>query len=170
MSKGKGRIKLLAYLFAATIAISSGLLSLNVFDYVGLLNSLKKIDVHVDDMGITPVDDGVQITIIFVITNPTRYSRLKFSSLQCQLYLIADGGEEFIGVTAYSPPSNKPLMPNEEKSYTTTLSIKSANQYLSTYGPTSELQWRIRCVIQLVTPIRKCYQTMNIYATSAGPT
>lgn len=170
MIGGDRRIKLIAYLFAATIAISTLVLSVNVYDYVGLLNSLKKIDVSVAEMVVSPVGDELQITIIFAVINPTSYPRLRLSSLQCQLHLNIDGGEEFIGVTAYSPPLNEPLRPHQEASYRATLSIpKDRNQFLSTYGPTSELRWRIRCVINLVTPIRKYYQTMNIYATSSGP-
>ena len=169
MSGENRRIKLVAYSFIITIIVSTGFLILNLYDYIGLLNSLKRFDISVAEMEISPEEDEILITLTFTVVNPTTYSRLRLSSLQCQLYLDVDGKEDYIGTIAYSPPSNEPLRPHEPFSYMMTLSIpKARNQFLSTYGPTSELQWRIRCVVHFVTPIRKYYQTMNLYAKSSG--
>lgn len=159
---------MLGCLFAAAIAISSGVFSLEVFDYVGTITLSRQIDVSIVDMVISPLGEELQITLIFVIVNPTAYSRIKFHYIYYQLYLNMNGGEELIGAVTYF--AHEPLMPHKEASYKSTLHIsKDKNQYLSTYGSTSELQWRIRCVIHLETPIKKCYQTLDIFTTNTCP-
>lgn len=170
MKKSDSGLRLPTYLFAVTILISSGLLLMNFVDYIGLLNSMKEVNFSIDEILISPRDDEIEITLVFLVSNPTAYTRLRFSSLQCQLYLITDGGEEYIGVTAYAPPTDVPLRPDEEASYEAFLSIRrSQNQFLAA-NLHVELSWRIRCVIHFSTPIRKYYQTLNFYPTSLAPT
>jgi len=170
MRKSESGLRLSSYLFAVTILISSGLLMINFVDYIGLLNSMNEVNFSIDEMLVRPRDDEIEITLVFLVSNPTAYTRLRFSSLQCQLYLITDGGEEYIGVTAYAPPIDVPLRPDEEASYEAFLSIRrSQNQFLAANLHT-ELSWRIRCVIHFSTPIRKYYQTLNFYPTSLAPT
>jgi hypothetical protein len=170
MKKSDSGLRLPTYLFAVTILISSGLLLMNFVDYIGLLNSMKEVNFSIDEILVRPRDDEIEITLVFLVSNPTAYTRLRFSSLQCQLYLISDGGEEYIGVTAYAPPTDVPLRPDEEASYEAFLSIRrSQNQFLAA-NLHAELSWRIRCVIHFSTPIRKYYQTLNFYPTSLAPT
>jgi hypothetical protein len=170
MKKSDSGLRLPTYLFAVTIFISSGLLLMNFVDYIGLLNSMKEVNFSIDEILVSPRDDEIEITLVFLVSNPTAYTRLRFSSLQCQLYLITDGGEEYIGVTAYAPPTDVPLRPDEEASYEVFLSIRrSQNQFLAA-NLHAELSWRIRCVIHFSTPIRKYYQTLNFYPTSLAPT
>ena len=170
MRKSDRRLKLPTYLFAVTILISSVLLLMNFVDYIGLLNSMKEVNFSIDEILVRPRDDEVEITLVFLVSNPTAYTRLRFSSLQCQLYLITDGGEEYIGVTAYAPPTDVPLRPDEEASYEAFLSIRrSQNQFLAA-NLHGELSWRIRCVIHFSTPVRKYYQTLNFYPISLAPT
>lgn len=170
MKKSDSGLRLPTYLFAVTIFISSGLLLMNFVDYIGLLNSMKEVKFSIDEILVSPRDDEIEITLVFLVSNPTAYTRLRFSSLQCQLYLITDGGEEYIGVTAYAPPTDVPLRPDEEASYEAFLSIRrSQNQFLAA-NLHAELSWRIRCVIHFSTPIRKYYQTLNFYPTSLAPT
>lgn len=170
MKKRDSGLRLPTYLFAATILISSGLLLMNFVDYIGLLNSMKEVNFSIDEILVRPRDDEIEITLIFLVSNPTAYTRLRFSSLQCQLYLITDGGEEYIGVTAYAPPTDVPLRPDEEATYEAFLSIRrSQNQFLAA-NLHAELSWRIRCVIHFSTPLRKYYQTLNFYPTSLAPT
>jgi hypothetical protein len=170
MKKMDSGLRLPTYLFAATILISSGLLLMNFVDYIGLLNSMKEVNFSIDEILVRPRDDEIEITLIFLVSNPTAYTRLRFSSLQCQLYLITDGGEEYIGVTAYAPPTDVPLRPDEEATYEAFLSIRrSQNQFLAA-NLHAELSWRIRCVIHFSTPLRKYYQTLNFYPTSLAPT
>ena len=170
MKKSDSGLRLPTYLFAVTILISSGLLLMNFVDYIGLLNSMKEVNFSIDEILVRPRDDEIEITLVFLVSNPTAYTRLRFSSLQCQLYLITDGGEEYIGVTAYAPPTDVPLRPDEEASYEAFLSIRrSQNQFLAA-NLHAELSWRIRCVIHFSTPLRKYYQTLNFYPTSIAPT
>lgn len=170
MKKRDSGLRLPTYLFAAIILISSGLLLMNFVDYIGLLNSMKEVNFSIDEILVRPRDDEIEITLIFLVSNPTAYTRLRFSSLQCQLYLITDGGEEYIGVTAYAPPTDVPLRPDEEATYEAFLSIRrSQNQFLAA-NLHAELSWRIRCVIHFSTPLRKYYQTLNFYPTSLAPT
>ena len=169
MKKSGSGFRLPTYLFAVTILVSSGLLLMNFVDYIGLLNSMKEVDFSIDEILVSPRDDEIEITLVFLVSNPTAYTRLRFSSLQCQLYLITDGGEEYNGVTAYAPPTDVPLRPDEETSYEAFLSIRrSQNQFLAA-NLHAELSWRIRCVIHFSTPIRKYYQTLNFYPTSLAP-
>ena len=166
MRKSESGLRLSSYLFAVTILISSGLLLMNFVDYIGLLNSMNEVNFSIDEMLVRPRDDEIEITLVFLVSNPTAYTRLSFSSLQCQLYLETDGGEEYIGVTAYAPPTDVPLRPHEETSYEAFLSVRrSQNQFLAA-NLQEELSWRVRCVIHFSTPIRKYYQTLNFYQTS----
>jgi len=167
MSEKERRLKILGYAFAAVVVISSGLIIMNFTDYVGLLNSMSKITFSIDEMIHSPEGNEIDIALTFSVDNPTAYTRLKFSSLQCQLYLITDGGEEYIGATAYAPPVEVPLKPFEGISYTTSLSVSRSQTDLFSMDPLDpELEWRVRSVIHFLTPIRKYYQTVNFYPVS----
>jgi len=167
MSERDRRLKILGYVFAAAVVISSGLVMMNFADYVGLLNSMSKVTFSIDEMVHTPEGSDIVIALTFSVENPTTYTRLKFSSLQCQLYLITDSGEEYIGTTAYAPPVDVPLRPSEGRSYTTSLSVSKSQTELFSKDPLDpELEWRVRSVIHFSTPIRKYYQTVNFYPVS----
>ena len=167
MSDRERRLKTLGYVFAAAVVISSGLIMMNFTDYVGLLNSMSKVTFSIDEMVHSPEGDEIRMALTFTVTNPTSYTRLKFSSLQCQLYLITDGGEEYIGATAYAPPVDVPLHPHEERSYTTSLSVSKSQIERQSEDPIeSELELRVRSVIHFSTPIRRYYQTLNHYPVS----
>jgi hypothetical protein len=167
MSERERRLKMLSYAFAAAVVLSSGLVMINFNDYVGLLNSMSKVTFSIDEMIHTPEGNDIAIALTFSVENPTTYTRLKFSSLQCQLYLITDGGEEYVGTTAYAPPVDVPLRPFEGRSYTTSLSVSSSQTELFSKDPLNpELEWRIRSVIHFSTPIRTYYQIVNFYPVS----
>ena len=167
MSERGRRLKILGYAFAAVVVISAGLIMVNFTDYVGLLNSMSKVTFSIDEMVHSPEGNKIDITMTFSVDNPTAYTRLKFSSLQCQLYLITDGGEEYIGATAYAPPGDVPLKPFEGISYTTSLSVSRSQTDLFSMDPVApEMEWRVRSVIHFSTPIRKYYQTVNFYPVS----
>jgi len=156
------RLKRLGYVFVAAVVISSGLIIMNFTDYVGLLNSMSKITFSLDEMVHSSEGNEMDIALTFSVNNPTTYTRLKFSSLQCQIYLITDSGEEYIGATAYAPPVDVPLKPFEGRSYTTSLSVSRSQADLFANEPLApELEWRVRSVIHFSTPIRKYYQTVN---------
>ena len=162
MSERERRLKILGYAFAAAVVISSGLIMMNFTDYVGLLNSMSKVTFSIDEMVHNPEGNEIDIALTFSVDNPTAYTRLKFSSLQCQLYLITDDGEEYIGATAYAPPVDVPLNPFEGRSYTTSLSVSRSQTDLFSMEPLApEMEWRVRSVIHFSTPIRKYYQTVN---------
>ena len=167
MSDRERRLKMLNYAFVAAVVLSSGLVMMNFSDYVGLLNSMSKVTFSIEDMVHAPEGNDMAISLTFSMENPTTYTRLKFSSLQCQLYLITDGGEEYVGTTAYAPPVDVPLRPSEGRSYTTRLSVsRSQNEQFSKEPLDPELEWRVRSVIHFSTPIRTYYQTVNFYPVS----
>jgi hypothetical protein len=94
--------------------------------------------------------------------NPTNYKQLKFSSLQCQLYINMDEQEQYLGATGYAPPVDVPLHPDEIRNYTTVLSIQS-DALLNPNGvPLSEVHLRVRNVIHFSTPLRRFYQNFNL--------
>jgi len=167
MSDKERRLKMLNYAFVAAVVLSSGLVIMNFTDYVGLLNSMSKTTFSIEEMVHTPEGNDIVIALTFSVENPTTYTRLKFSSLQCQLYLITDSGEEYIGTTAYAPPVDVPLRPSEGRSYTPSLSVSRSQTELFSKDPLDpELEWRVRSVIHFSTPIRKYYQTVNFYPVS----
>jgi hypothetical protein len=171
MSDKERRLKMLGYVFAAAVMISSGLVMMNFTDYVGLLNSMKKITFSIDEMIHSPQGDKIKIDLTFSVTNPTTYTRLKFSSLQCQLYLLDKSGEEYIGVTAYAPPVDVPLKPFQERSYTISISVPRSQIVQSSEDRLeSEIEWRVRSVIYFSTPIRRYYQNLNFYKVSTYET
>ena len=166
MGEDNNRIKLLASLFVATIMISSGFFLMDVFDYVGTISS-SNIDVFIADIMITPSGNEVQITLTFVITNPTMYSRIKLNSIYYQLFLNLNGSEESIARDTYF--SRAQLIPHKETSFKATVSISKAKEpFIETHSPTSELQWRVNCFIHFETPIKRYYQTVNIYIPSTA--
>jgi len=167
MSEKEKRLKMLGYLFAATVVISSVLILVNLSDYVGLLNSINKLKFSIDEMVHSPEADKIRIALNFSIENPTSYTRLKFSSLQCQLYLSRDGGEEYIGVAAYAPPVDISLNPFEGRSYVTSILVpRSTITQISEDFQETGLEWRVRCVIHFTTPIRKYYQNIILHQVS----
>ncbi len=167
MSKREERRKLAVYIFAVTIVISTIFLTINMTDYLGLLESMEAMEFSLDDMSHSLEDNMVKMSLTFVISNPTTYTRLKLSSIQCQIYLIIDGVESYIGTTAYAPPQDAPLQPYEEKLFEVVLKVpKGINDELLNAPLASELDWRVRCVVNLVTPIRKYFHRINLYPTS----
>jgi hypothetical protein len=167
VSKSNLRVKLLAILYATAIVITSGVFTLEVIDWIGTISSSKQIDLSITDMAISSSGSELEIILNYIIFNPTSYSRIKFHYLYYQLFLNINGTEEFIGATTHF--THEQLTPHKEALFESKLYVpKAKNQYLSTHGPTSELQWRIRCVIHIETPIKKIYQTMDIYTTSSG--
>ena len=167
MSEKSTRVKLVAILFAAVIVMTSGVFTLEVINWIGTISSSKQIDLSITNMAISPSGDELEIIIKYIIVNPTSYSRIKFHYLYYQLFLDINGTEEFIGAATHF--THEQLTPNKETSFESKLYVpKTKNQYLSTHGPTSELQWRIRCVIHIETPIKKIYQTTDIYTTSSS--
>ena len=167
MSERDRRLKILGYVFVAAVVISSGLVMMNFADYVGLLNSMSKVTFSIDEMIHSSDGNEIKIALTFSVGNPTTYTRLKFSSLQCQLYLITDSGEWYIGATAYAPSVDVPLRPFEGRVYTIGLSAsKSQIELFSKVPLEPELEWRVRSVIHFSTPIRKYYQTVNLFPVS----
>lgn len=163
MNEDKRHIKIITYLFSTMTALSLSFLSLNVYNYVGSLNALNKIDISVTNIVMNPVGNETRITLIFLLINPTTYSNLKFSSLQCRLFLNFNGGEEYLGWINYSSLLNESLKPKKQISISTTISIpKSKSQFFLNYGLNSKIKLRIKGVIYLVTPIMKYYKSIDI--------
>lgn len=163
MNDKENRIRILRYLFVIAVIISIALTLTNYNDYLGLLDSTNKVIFSINEVTHSLVDDKVEISISFSVLNPTSYTKLKFSSLQCQLYLIVEGNEEFIGAAGYSPPYDVPLQPNEIRTYITKLSTSKDNILSLTEGAIEdELDWGIRNVVHFSTPLRRFYQNFNI--------
>lgn len=167
MSTREGRRKLVVYAFAAAVAISAIYLSVNVFDYVGLLRSMGALEFSIAGMTHAVEGDTVTVTLTFKALNPTPYARLRLSSIQCQLYLEADGGEVYIGATAYAPPRDAALDPDEEYLADAMLEFPRSRSGVFSGEPPDELGWRVRCVLNLSTPLREYFQTYNLHQASS---
>jgi hypothetical protein len=163
MDKREKKLQMITIAFSVIVVASIGLLAINVMDYTGLLNSVAKVEVSLKEITTEQDDRRVNIIITVRVENPTSYDRLKFSSMNCQVYRETDNGEVYIGATAYALPTDVPLRPNEEYLYSATLGTLST-QYMGEDGVLLEgLDWRIRCVVHFSNPIRKYYQTYNFY-------
>jgi hypothetical protein len=158
----KKRLKTLSWFFWAAILISIGLSMSNYGNYLGLLRSMNEIEFNLDEVTHRLDDTKIEFTINFSLMNPTNYKQLKFSSLQCQLYINMDEQEQYLGATGYAPPVDVPLHPDEIRNYTTVLSIQS-DALLNPNGvPLSEVHLRVRNVIHFSTPLRRFYQNFNL--------
>lgn len=167
MRSREEKLRILGAAFAAAVALSSGLTLLDYSNYLGLLDSMKRVTYTVDEMTHSIDGDKVEVAITFTVLNPTSYTRLKFSSLQCQLYLVGGGEEEYLGTTGYAPPVDVPLRPDEERTYTTTLEVSRLNVAGSADAPLEPtLEWRVRSVVHFSTPIRRYYQNYSHQSVS----
>ena len=168
MSENGKNIRIIGTVFAAIVLLSGAMTLINYSNYLGLLESMKEVTFSIDEMTHREEGNTVEVSIFFSVVNPTSYSKIKFSSLQCQLYLVIDGEEEYMGTTGYAPPVDVPLRENEVRTYTTSLSISRKNIVSLTDGVLeAELNWRVRNVVHFSTPIRSYYQTINVYHESS---
>ncbi len=158
---------MVVYAFATVVAISALYLSVNVMDYVGLLRSMGALEFSIAGMTHAVEGDTVTVTLTFKALNPTPYARLRLSSIQCQLYLEADGGEVYIGATAYAPPRDAGLDPDAEYLADASLKFPRARSDVFSDEPPIELGWRVRCVLNLSTPLREYFQTYNLRHVSS---
>jgi hypothetical protein len=163
MDKGEKKLRLVTIAFTVIVVASVSLLTINVMDYTGLLNSVARVEVSIKEIMTEQEDRRVNIAITVSVENPTSYSRLKFSSINCQLYRITEVGEIYIGTTAYALPKDVPLRQNEEHIYTATLSTLNTQHMVEDEILLGDLDWRVRCVVYFSNPIRKYYQTYVFY-------
>jgi hypothetical protein len=167
MRSREEKLRVLGAAFAAAVALSAGLLLLDYNNYLGLLGSMNEVTYTIDEMTHSVDGDKVSISITFTVLNPTSYTRLKFSSLQCQLHLVRGSTEEYLGATGYAPPVDVPLRPDEERTYTTMLEVPRSNVAGSAGAPLEPtLEWRVRSVVYFSTPIRRYYQTYSHQSAS----
>ena len=152
----------MGWLFWAAVLISIGLSMSNYGNYLGLLRSMNEIEFNIDEISHRLDDSKIEFTISFSINNPTNYKQLKFSSLQCQLYLTDEGQEQYLGATGYAPPVDVPLHSDEIRNYTTILSVQSDSLLDPSGAPLSEVELRVRNVIHFSTPLRRFYQNFNL--------
>ena len=156
------KLQYLGYLFWGAVLISVGLTLSNYTNYLGLLKSMNEVVFSIDEITHRLDDSRIEFIISFSLVNPTSYEQLKFSSLQCQLYMVEGDTEQFLGATGYAPPVDVPLHSDEFRSYTMVLSV-SANDLIQPDGSLPpEIDLRVRNVIHFSTPIRRFYQNMNI--------
>lgn len=161
MSENNRITKLLTYSLVATILIFSWVFVLEVIDYVGTIDSSNQTEVSIPNIWITTLEDRLKITINFVITNPTEYSRIELHYVHYTVYLELDSAEKFIEKDTYF--IHDTLIPHSELSFNTSFYVqKSKSEYISTYDPNSRLKWRIKCLILIETPLKNIYQIKNI--------
>jgi hypothetical protein len=164
----ENKIKYVAAFFVLIVLASSGLLISNIINYFGLLESTKKVSFSIDEMYHREENGDVEVSIHFTLLNPTSYPRLRFSSLQCQLYIIVGAEETYLATTGYAPPVEIPLRHNEAREYVTKVSISKRNIMDLTDGTLDEdLIWRVRNVVHYSTPIRSFYQNIHLNQTSS---
>jgi len=165
MNENNRITKLLTYSLFGTILISSGIFVLEVIDYVGTIDASNRTEVSIPNIWITTLEDELKITINFVITNPTEYSRIELHYVHYNVYLELDSAEKFIEKDTYFIHDS--LMPHSELSFNTSFYIqKSESEYISMCDPNSRLRWRIKCLIFIETPLKNIYQIKNIYVES----
>ncbi len=165
MNENNRITKLLTYSLFATILIFSGVFVLELIDYVGTINVSNQTDVSIPNIWITTLEDELRITINFVITNPTEYSRIELHYVHYNVYLRLDSAEKFIEKDTYFIHDD--LIPHSELSFNTSFYVqKSKIEYVSTYDQNSRLRWRINCLILIETPIKNIYQIKNIFIES----
>jgi hypothetical protein len=161
--ESKKKLRILGWLFWAAVLVSLGATLSNYTNYLGLLESMNEVIYSIDRVSHQLEESKVEFTINFSLTNPTSYNQLKFSSLQCQLYLVDGEQEHYLGATGYALPVDVPLHPDETRRYTTMLSISANDLILQANGtPLPELVLRVRSVIHFSTPQRRYYQTISI--------
>ena len=158
----KHKVKTLGWVFWAVVLLSLGLTLSNYSNYLGLLGSMNEVVFYVDAVSHRLDESKIEFTISFSLVNPTSYTQLKFSSLQCQIYLVEDGQEQFLGATGYAPPVDVPLHPDEVRNYTTVLSVSPSDLAEPDGQPFPEVELRLRNVIHFSTPIRRFYQSLNL--------
>ena len=169
MSAEENKIRIIGIAFIVVTVFSVGLVGVNYTNYLGLLETVNDVTFSIDKMTHEENGNNVEVSIDFTVVNPTKYDKIKFSSLQCQLYLIVDGEEEYLGATGYAPPVDVTLRSDEPWSYTTALSISRYIIVSLTDGEVgSSLEWRVRNVVHYSTPIRRYYQNINIQETSGA--
>jgi len=157
--------KLLACSLLATILMFSSVFVLEVIDYVGTINASNKTEVSIPNMWITTVEDKIKITINFVITNPTEYSRIELHYVHYNMYLKLGSDEKFIEKGTYF--IHDTIIPHSELSFNTSFYVqKSKIECISTHDTNSGLKWRIKCLIFIETPLKNIYQLKNIYIES----
>ena len=162
MRSREEKLRILGVVFAAAVTASAGLMLLDYVNYLGLLESMNEVTYTIDEMTHSVEGDKVSVTLTFTVLNPTSYARLRFSSLQCQLYLVNGGVEKYLGATGYAPPVDVPLRPGEERTYTTMLEVSRSNVAGSSDAPLEPtLEWRVRSVVHFSTPIRRYYQNYS---------
>ena len=165
MSENNGITKLLTYSLFGTILIFSGVFVLEVIDYVGTINVSNQTEFSIQNMWITTLEDKLKITINFVITNPTEYSRIELHYVHYNIYLRLDSAEKFIEKGTYFVHDS--LVPHDELSFNTSFYVqKSMSEYISTYDTNSRLKWRIKCLILIETHLKNIYQIKNIFIES----
>ena len=167
MRSREEKLRVLGAVFAAAIVLSAGLMLLDYVNYLGLLESMNEVSYTIDDMTHAVEGDKVTVSLTFTLLNPTSYTRLRFSSLQCQLYLVRGGEEEYLGATGYAPPVDVPLKPGDGRTYTTMLEAPRSNVAGPAGAPLEPtLEWRIRSVVHFSTPLRSYYQTYSSQSVS----
>lgn len=167
MRSREEKLRVLGAVFAAAVILSAGFTVLDYVNYLGLLESMNKVTYTIDEMTHGVEDDKVIVSLTFTVLNPTSYTRLSFSSLQCQLYLVRGGEEEYLGTTGYAPPVDVPLRPGDGRTYTTVLEVSLSNVAGSADAPLeTTLEWRVRSVVHFSTPLRSYYQTYSNQSAS----
>jgi len=165
MNENNRTTKLCTYSLFAIILIFSGVFVLEVIDYVGTINVSDQTEVSIPNIWITTLEDKLRITINFIITNPTEYSRVELHYVHYNIYLRLNSAEKLIEKDTYF--IHDALIPHSELSFNTSFYVqKSKVEYISTYDKNSRLEWRIKCLIFIETPIKNIYQIENIFIES----
>jgi len=160
--------RLMTFLFILTVTISSGFFLLEVINYVGTIKSTRNIHLTIVSMEVEPVDDVITIKITFSVLNPTLYSRVTLEYIYYQIFLSVDGSDELI--CAETKFIHDILTPNKEKILNATLTVpKTKNALLDRDIYTEDMNWLIKCLIHIETPIKKYYETIDITMSTSPP-
>jgi len=162
MSKSRKRLILSAFFLLVTVTISSSLFLLEILNYIGTIKSTRQLHIEVVSMKVELSDDEISIRSTFSILNPTFYSRVKLIYIYYKFFLNVNSHENLIGSDTYFV--HDILTPNKDMLINVTLTVpKSRNQYLVDHVSKIELDWHIKCLIHIETPIKNYYETIDIY-------
>ncbi len=157
-------LRVLRWGFWALVATSVWFIYLIYGNYMGMLASMDQVVYSIDSVYHHVDESRIVFTMEFSILNPTAYDNLDFNSLQCQVYLLVDGDEVYLGASGYGPPVDIPLKPGEPRGYSTSLTVPVSR--LADGVVPGLLDLRVRNVVYYSTPLRQYYQIVYLVVES----
>jgi hypothetical protein len=157
--------KIIYVFFTTTILIISGFFISELSEYLGTIRSSKEIKVSVSNIETNHSEEEFEISITFVLINPTKYSKIQLNSIYFKIFLKTDGEEKFVGDCTYF--ARKKILPDNKSYFSKTLTVQNPEiKNFLTNTLLSELNWRIYGFTHFETPLKRFYHTFEFNLTS----